>query len=188
MDCLKGIIPIQETIVNSNTMINGIQYGNVQLLPYHLIPLFYISLLLIILSSIINFIKVKEIKSGIILGGSIILVIYVLITHNYLWFLLLLNIYLFLYVLFDCCQKDKISICVICFSLVICFINIIKLVQHLGLEFSPYIDMNEFETALIDISKINLTLLALWIIAYLILETKEVILLKNRKTSFDNYI
>lgn len=184
VNCLKGVIPIQKTIAYNDRIIHGMNYGDMTLLPYNLIPLFYVSLLLIILSSTLSFIKTKKIKSGIILSFSIILVVYVLITHNYIWFLILLNIYLFMYIIFDCCYKNTINICIICSSLIVCIVNILKLIQHLNLEFNANINIQKFEISLINISRTNFTLLILWIIILLILIIRDIVYHLNNHKHF----
>ena len=172
--CLKGIIPIQDTIIYHRTIIQGLQYGDISNLPYKQIPLFYFSLVLTVLSSIFNFARIDKVKSIIILGFTIIPNIYVLITHNYIWFLMFFNIYLLLYVLLDCPVKSKFSITTFVLSLLIFIFNIIKLVEHLLLQFNSS-NMQEFESTLIDISSINTLLLSMWIVPYIILLIKAII-------------
>ena len=174
--CLEGIIPIQDTIIYNRTIIQGLQYGDISNILYKQIPFFYLSLVLTVLSSLFNFAKINKVKSIIILGFSIIPIIYILITHNYIWFLMLFNIYLLLYVLLDCPVKSRFSITTFVLSLLIFMFNIIKLVEHLLLQFNPS-NMKEFECTLINISSINTILLLLWIIPYIILLIKAIITL-----------
>lgn len=175
VDCLKGIIAIQETIINKADVFHGLIYGDITPMPYKLISLFYISLLLILLSSVISFTYKSKIKSILTVIFSALPIICVLFTHNYIWFLILLNIYFFLYILLNDFNKDRVNICAICFSIAICFINLIKLVYHLNLNFSYDIDMHEFEKALINISKENIMCLLFWGVLYLVLVMKDIV-------------
>lgn len=175
VDCLKGVITIQKTIINKADVFHGIISGDITPMPYILISLFYISLFLILLSSVISFTYKSKIKSIVIIVVSVIPSICVLLTHNYIWFLILLNIYLFFYILFNNFKRDRINICVFCFSIAVCFINILELVNHLNLDFSNNIDMQELETALMNISKENLLCLLLWIILYFVLIIKDIV-------------
>lgn len=174
VDCLKGVITIQETIINKADVFHGIMSGDITLMPYNLIALFYISLFLILLSSVISFTYRSKIKSIVTIVVSVIPIIYVLLMHNYIWFLILLNIYLFLYILFNNFNRDRINICVFCFSIAVCFINILELVKHLNLDFNN-IDMQELETALMNISKQDLLCLLLWIVLYFVLIIKDIV-------------
>ena len=172
-DCLKKLSPIQQTFIGSKGALQGIVYGDMKLLSNGQFIIFFISLLLIILSSSIGFKKMSKVKSSIIIAISIFLLFYVLITHNYVWFLMLFNIYLFLNVLFNCFQKDKITIFVILFSLSICLINILKLYQHLELELKPNINMQEFESLVIHSSKTILVCLLFWAFPYIMLVIRD---------------
>ena len=179
IDCLRGMFPIQRLVVNDEDVFHGLIYKDISFLQMKRIPFFYIALILIVLSSIIAFTKANKFKSIVNITISLIPAIFILIVHDYLWFLILLNIWLFLCMLIDCRNKDKLSVCAMCFSLIVCFINISKLIQHLNLEYHPDIDIQKFGIELIIISKINLVLLLLWIIPLAVLIAKDVVIMLN---------
>ena len=92
MDCLKRMFPIQRAIINSNNVMRGLNYGDIRSLPYKQIPFFYIALILVVLSSIIKFTKINKVKSIINIVISLIPTIFVLVTHDYIWFVILMNL------------------------------------------------------------------------------------------------
>lgn len=49
VECLKGKIPLQDTIITSTDIIHGITYGNMSYLSHKQVPLFYIGLILVVL-------------------------------------------------------------------------------------------------------------------------------------------
>ncbi len=100
VDCVRGLTPIQQVIIFNNTMITGIISGDIKMLSYKLIPLFYIALVFIIISGILYFDKDNKIKGGVVLILSFVPVVYVILRHNYISFMIFLNIYLLLHVIF----------------------------------------------------------------------------------------
>ena len=179
IDCLKSVLPIQQIFIFNKNMINAIYQGNINLLPYKLIPLFYISLICIVLSGILNFTNDNKLKSIITIIISCIPIIYVMITHNYIWFLIFLNIYFLLHILLNFCDKNKFNIFAVIASAIIGLINIIKLIEHLTLEFNAN-NLEQFEITLINTSKKNLIFLTLWIFPYTILVFKEIIVRREK--------
>ncbi len=174
VDCLKGYFPIQDTIIDSSNVINAIQHGDMNVLPYKLIPLFYIAIVLILVSSIVTFSKSNKIKNSIIVILSFISSIFVLITHNYIWFLILINLYMILFILFDLTMKNKVNICASIIAILITILNVIQLICHMNLEFNPS-NIPYFEEKLIYLSGITLKFLLLWIIPFTILLVNDII-------------
>ena len=174
VDCLKSNLPIQQTFIFNTSTIDAINNGNINFLQYKLIPLFYISLIFILLSGIFNITNGYKINSIITIIISCIPTFYIVITHNYIWFLILFNIYLLIYVLINYSLKNKFNIFIEFVSLIIGAVNIIKLLEHLTIDFSTN-SFEQFEIELINISKINLVCLVMWFIPYIILVCKEII-------------
>lgn len=174
VDCLKGFIPMQDAIIDSVDNLDAIVYLNIKALPYKLIPLFYIAIVLILASSIINFSKSNKIKNSIIVILSFVPSIFVLITHNYIWFLILINLYMVLFILLDFTMKNRVNICASIIAIIITILNIIQLVRHLNLEFNPS-NLQYFEENLIDLSEITLKVLLLWVIPFAILLVNDII-------------
>ncbi len=108
-----------------------------------------------LISSIVNFSKSNKIKNSIIVIFSFIPSIFVLITHNYIWFLILLNLYMILFILFDLTMKNKVNICASIIVIIAAILNIIQLIRHLNLEFNPS-NILYFEKNLINLSGITL--------------------------------
>lgn len=174
MDCLKGMFPIQRAIINSEDIMCGLNYRDIRSLPYNKIPFFYVALILVVLSSIIKFAKINKIKSIINIVISLVPSIFVLITHDYIWFMMLINIYLLFYLFIDFETKSKVHIAVNIVAIIIGFLNLLQLVKHLNLEFNPS-NIVEFEEILIAMSQGTLKIFALWLIPYGILLIKEII-------------
>lgn len=178
MECLKGKIPFQDTIINSVDIIHGIICGNMNYLPRKLIPLFYIGLVLIIMSSIIYFEKTNKFRGLISVILSIATVIFVIITHNYLLFLMLINMYLIIHLMLDFTFKNKIIIVANIIGIIVVVLNLIQLVQHLKLTFNP-IDIQIFQVELVKLSNITLKIFALWLIPYTILLINDIIIFRK---------
>lgn len=174
VDCLKGFIPMQDAIIDSVDNLDAIVYLNIKALSYKLIPLFYIAIVLILASSITNFSKSNKIKNSIIVILSFIPSIFVLITHNYIWFLILINLYMVLFILLDFTMNNRVNICASIIAIIITILNIIQLVRHLNLEFNLS-NLQYFEENLIDLSEITLKVLLLWIIPFAILLVNDII-------------
>lgn len=180
VDCLKGFIPMQDSIINSSNFLYGLQHGDMSALPYKLIPLFYIAIIIILISSIVNFSKSNKIKNSIIIMLSVIPSIYVLTIHNYVWFLILINLYLLIKILSDFEIKDKIKIVSSIIALATFVINLIQLIKHLRLTFSPS-DVSVFYATLIDTSDITLKVICIWLIPYTILLIQDIIITHKSK-------
>lgn len=182
VDCLKGMFPIQKAIINSKDIIYGLNYGDIRSLPYKQIPLFYIALILIVLSSVIKFTKTSKVKSIIFIAISLLSTIFVLITHDYIWFMILMNMYLLLYLFIDFTTKGKVQITVNIVAIIINILNIVQAIRYLNLEFDPS-NFTGFEEMLISMSKSMLNFFALWLIPYSILLIREIIIThKNPRT------
>lgn len=178
IECLKGKIPLQDAIINSADIIHGIIYGNMNHLPHNLIPLFYIGLVLIIISSIIYFEKSNKFRGLIDVILSISTVIFVIITHNYLLFLMLTNMYLIIHLMIDFTFKNKIIIVVNIIGIIVVVLNLIQLVQHLQLTFNP-IEIQILQVELVKLSNITLKIFALWLIPYTILLINDIIIFRK---------
>lgn len=174
VDCLKGFIPMQDTIIDSDNILYGIQDSDMNSLPYKQLPLFYVALVFIILSSVTNFTKSNKIKSCILVALSLISISFLLVTHNYIWFLILLNMYMILFLLFDFPIKHKVNICTNIIAIIITILNFIQLIRHLNLKLNVQ-NLQYFEKNLIDLSGITLKFLLLWIIPFTILLVNDII-------------
>lgn len=183
MDCLRGMFPIQRAIINNEDIMYGLNYGDIRSLSYKQIPIFYIALVLIVLSSIIKFTKTSKVKSIINIAISLVPAIFVLVTHDYIWFIILMNMYLLLLLFIDFTTKSKVHIAVNIIAIIICILNLVQSVKHLNLEFNPS-NITEFEETLISISISTLKIFTLWLIPYIILLIKEIIIVyKNIRNS-----
>ena len=176
VDCFKGYIPIQHIFVLDNMMMEEIAVGDVKA-SYKLIPLFYIAVVFIIISGILYFNKENKIKCSIVLVLSFVPGVYVFFRHNYLFFLMFVNIYLMLYIFLELYNHNEMKkyIFILTTSVIIVLTNIIMLIKHIRLNFVSI----EYEIYLVRISRINLICLTLWLIPYGILLVKEI---KTRKT------
>lgn len=174
LDYMKGLISIQNTIINNVDNLDAIVHLKIKVLPYKLNSLFYIAIVLILVSSIVNFSKSNKIKNSIIVILSFIPSIFVLITHNYIWFLILLNLYMILFLLFDFTIKSKVNICANIIAIIITILNVTQLIRHLNLEFNPS-NLRYFEKHLIYLSGITLKILLLWFIPFTILLINDTI-------------
>lgn len=174
LDYIKGLIPIQNTIINNVENLDAIMHLKIKVLPYKLNSLFYIAIVLIVVSGIVNFSKSNKIKNSIIVILSFIPSIFVLITHNYIWFLILLNLYMILFLLFNFTIKSKVNICANIIAIIITILNVTQLIRHLNLEFNPS-NLRYFEKNLIDLSGITLKFLLLWFIPFTILLINDTI-------------
>lgn len=182
VDCLKSYCPLQNTIILNESIMYSLNIGDISSLPYNLIPLFYIALALITLSGIICIEKTNKTKSlmfGII---PLFLVVYVLISHNYIWFMILTNIYFLVYILSDFSLNNKIKIMAYIISIMVVVVNFIQLVSRLNIQF----DINDFlilKEKLIKSSNLILKSLLLWVIPYLILLINDIVKICNKKKS-----
>lgn len=182
MECFKGKVPLQDTIKNSTNIIYGITYGDMSNLPHKQNNLFYIGLTMVIMSSILCFEKSNKFKGLISVVLSIFLVLFVIITHNYLWFLILLNLYFLASLVIDFTLKNKIIIVANIIGAIICVLNIFQLRQHLQLIFDPN-NIQTFQMELIELSDNTLKILTLWLIPYTILLIKHIaIIYKSSRT------
>ena len=174
VECLKGKISLQETIINSTDIIYGLSNGDMSYLSYKQVPLFYIGLILVIISSIIYYEKSNKLKGLISVVLSISTVLFVIITHNYLWFLILINLYLITTLIIDFTLKDKVIIIGNVIGIIISVLNLVQLLQHLQLTFNP-IDIQTFQMELVELSDITLKIFTLWLIPYTILLIKDIV-------------
>lgn len=175
IDCLKGFFPLQRALINSEDILYGLEHGDINFLPMGLVQLFYTGNAFILLSGIIRFSKTNKIKGVIITILSFIPTMFVLITHNYIWFLVLTNLYLFINLLVDFALKDKINILSNILAFVITTTSIIQLIKHLQLTFNSS-DISTFQVNLIKTSTITLNVIWLWLIPYIILLIKDIII------------
>lgn len=60
VDCTKGIIPLQNSIINSSDYIYGLEHGDMSCFQMNHIPLFYVSLALIVIVSVLHFAKTNK--------------------------------------------------------------------------------------------------------------------------------
>lgn len=174
VNCLNGMIPINGTIINSKDIMYGLKYGDIRSLPYKLVPLFYIALILIVLSSVIKFTKTNKEKSIINIIMSLVPAVFVFVTHNYIWFLILINIYLLSFICIDFNIKNKVDIVINIITIIISILNFIQIIKHLNLEFAPS-NVIVFEESLIIMSVNTLKIFSLWLIPYTILLIKEIV-------------
>lgn len=174
VNCLNGMIPINGTIINSKDIMYGLKYGDIRSLPYKLVPLFYIALILIVLSSVIKFTKTNKEKSIINIIMSLVPAVFVFVTHNYIWFLILINIYLLSFICIDFNIKNKVDIVINIITIIINILNFIQIIKHLNLEFAPS-NVIVFEESLIIMSVNTLKIFSLWLIPYTILLIKEIV-------------
>lgn len=174
VNCLNGMIPINGTIINSKDIMYGLKYGDIRSLPYKLVPFFYIALILIVLSSVIKFTKTNKEKSIINIIMSLVPAVFVFVTHNYIWFLILINIYLLSFICIDFNIKNKVDIVINIITIIINILNFIQIIKHLNLEFAPS-NVIVFEESLIIMSVNTLKIFSLWLIPYTILLIKEIV-------------
>lgn len=175
VECLKGKIPLQETIINSTDIIYGLNNGDMSYLSYKQVPLFYIGLILVIISGVIYYEKSNKLKWLINVVLSISTVLFVIITHNYLWFLILINLYLIITLIIDFTLKDKVIIIGNVIGIIISVLNLAQLIQHLQLTFNPN-NIQTFQIELVELSDITLKIFTLWLIPYTILLIKDIII------------
>lgn len=171
--CLKGTIPLQDTIINSKDIIYGIIYKDLSYLQHKQVSLFYIGLFLFLASSFIHFEKTNKLKGLIRIVLSTIPIFCVIFMHNYIWFLILVNLYLITVIIIDFKSKDKLAIVGSIVGIIIWLLNIIQLIQHLQLTFNP-IEIQTFQMELVELSNITLKIFALWLIPYTILLIKDI--------------
>ncbi len=174
IECLKRILPIQRAIINSDNIMRGLNYGDIGSLPYKQIPFFYVALILVVLSSVIKFTKINKAKSIINIVISLIPAMFILFTHDYIWFMILMNVYLILYLFIDFTIKSKVHIAVNVIVIIIGILNLIQSIKHLNLEFELS-NIVGFEESLIVVSQNTLKIFALWLIPYGILLIKDTV-------------
>lgn len=176
LECLKGFFPIQRTIINNEDVIHGLMCSDIKSLQYERFSLFYIGLFLIMLSSIICFTKSNKITSTIRVTLSLIPVIFVIVTHNYIWFMILMNIYLVGNILLGISFKNKISMFSNIISIIVFTINEIQIFRHLQLP-SDLNNMEIFTSTLIILSNTTLKIYMLWLIPYIILLINDIVII-----------
>ena len=164
VDVMEGEIPVQEAFIGNKTTIDSIANYNMRGLPHGLTNLFYISLILMLASSIVSFSKTSKVKSSITIIFSIGLNIYGFVAHNYIVFLMCFNVFLLLYILLGSFDKNsKVYICSGVVSFLLFLFNCIGLLNHFFLELDS-IHYDVFVNKLVCISKVNLVSLILWMI------------------------
>lgn len=176
IDCLRGMLPIQRAIINSDNIMRGLNYGDIRSLPYKQIPFFYVSLIFVVLSSVIKFTKINKAKSIINIVISLIPTIFVLVTHDYIWFMILMNIYLVGNILSDISFKNKMNMFSNIISIIVFIINEIQIFRHLQLPFDLN-NMEIFTSALIILSNTTLKIYMLWLIPYIILLINDIVII-----------
>lgn len=174
VNCIKGVIPIQKSIINDESILYGIRRLDIGYLPYKQIPFFYVALIFVVLSSVIKFTKTRKVKSIINIVISLVPIIFILVTHDYIWFIILMNIYLLLYLFIEFTIRSKVHITVNIVAIIISVLNIVQTIKHLNLEFDPS-NITGFEESLIVISQNTLKIFALWLIPYGILLIKDIV-------------
>lgn len=184
VDCLKGLISLQRTIINKENILYGLEYADISVIPYKLISLFYIGLILILVSSLVSFSKLNKIKSLIVVILPFVSSICVLITHDYIWFLILINLYLLIKILSELKIKDKVKTTANIIAVLTFLINLIQLIKHLQLTFAPS-DVLTFQTTLLETSDITLKVIWLWFIPYIILLIQDIITTCKSKKTFN---
>lgn len=172
---IKGCIPIQNTIINNENVIYELDYGNIKIIPTNTVFLFYISLGLIIISSFTCL--RRKVVDFIFISIALICAIYGLLGYNYIIFLLILNMYIFLLILFDSLNKNRINIIISSLSILIFCLNIIITIKHLRINFDP-IKIQEFSNNLIQISNKTLIIFILWITPYSLSIIRDLIQIK----------
>lgn len=174
VDCIKESIPLKNAIIYNDNIMHNVEIANIKGLPYKQIPFFYVALILVVLSSVIKYTKTNKIKGIINIVISLIPAIFVLVTHDYIWFMILMNIYLILYLFIYFTTKSKLHIAVNVVVIIIGILNLIQAIIHLNLEFDIS-NITGFEESLIMISQNTLKIFALWLIPYGILLIKEIV-------------
>ena len=162
--------------INSDNIMRGLNYGDIRLLPYKQIPFFYVALIFVVLSSVIKFTKINKTKSIINIVISLIPTIFVLVTHDYIWFMILMNIYLVGNILSDISFKNKINMFSNIISIIVFIINEIQIFRHLQLPFDLN-NMEIFTSTLIILSNTTLNIYMLWLIPYIILLINDIVII-----------
>lgn len=175
VDCTKGIIPLQNSIINSSDYIYGLEHGDMSCFQMNHIPLFYVSLVLMVIASVLHFTKTNKVMSCLYIVIAIIPSAFVLITHNYVWFMIMLNIYLLLHIWGGGISKNKIDIFANMIALILGTINCIPLVRHLKIQLDLY-DFSLFQMELIKSSNIILSMFVIWSMLYLVLLIKDIVI------------
>lgn len=174
VNCLKGYCPLQNTIILNKSIMHSLNIGDISSLPYNSIPLFYVALGMVILSGIICIKKANKVRNLIFEIMPLFLSAYVLISHNYIWFMILINIYFLLYTLSNITLNNKTGL-IICFiSIVITVINFAQLFSRLNMQFN----INEaltFSEKIIKSSNLILKAFILWTIPYLTLLVDNIV-------------
>lgn len=172
VDCTKGIIPLQNSIINSSDYIYGLEHGDMSCFQMNHIPLFYVSLALIVIVSVLHFAKTNKLISCLHIIIAVIPSAFFLITHNYIWFMIMLNIYLLLHIWQERVLGRKFKIVINIIAFVICVMNLIQLVKHMNLQFDAA-GFETFEMELIKTSNFILYLFITWVIPYTTLLVRE---------------
>lgn len=172
VDCAKGVIPLQKSIINSSDYIYGLERGDMSCFQMNHIPLFYVSLILMIIASALLFAKTNKLKSCLHIVISVISSAFVLITRNYVWFMIMLNIYLLLHIWGEGVSRRKIEISINIIAFVICVMNLIQLGKHLNLQFDV-VGFETFEMELIRSSNFILYLFITWVMPYTTLLVRD---------------
>ncbi len=170
LDCLKGNIPTQQMFVSETTNFDAIINRDAGSFQTFKILLFYVSILLLVLNSFIRFDKEFKIKG--IINISIILVIatYILVLHNYVFYLMLINIYLLYDFITHHTKRDILCIMTSIMSACLCCVCIIMLYKYFRLPTS--FDFPNIVQPMIQNSKHILTIFGLWIIPYAVMGIK----------------
>lgn len=172
VDCTKGIIPLQNSIINRSDYIYGLEHGDMSCFQMNHIPLFYVSLVLMVIASVLHFAKTNKLISCLYIIIAIIPSAFLLVTHNYIWFMIMLNIYLLLHIWQEGVLGRKNGIVINIIAFVICVMNLIQLVKHMNLQFDA-VSFETFEMELIKTSNFILYFFITWVMPYTILLIRE---------------
>ena len=173
-DCLRGNTSIQQTLVSEMADFDTIANKDIASFTAFKNSLFYVSMLLLTLNSLIRFDKEFKIKSIINIFIVLAAVIHTLVSHNYITYLVLINIYL----LYDFAtyntKKDILCAITSALSAILCCVCIIMLYKHFCLltlfEFPDMIQPT------VQSSKHILTTFKLWAILYGVIGIKTLCL------------
>lgn len=133
------------------------------------------SLVLMVIASVLHFAKTNKLVSCLYIAIAIIPSAFVLITHNYVWFMIMLNIYLLLHILGEDVSKNKINIFTGVVALILGTLNCILLVRHLKIQ----LDLSDFsllQMELIKSSNIILSMFVVWSMLYLVSLIKDIVI------------
>lgn len=169
-DCLKGDVPIQQMFVLETTNFDAIANKDAKIFQPFKNFLFYVSILLLTLNSFILFDKKFKIRDIINIFIMLAIATYILISHNYVFYLVLINIYLLYDFITHHTKRDIMCIITSMVSTFLCCACIIMLCKHFRL--STLFEYPNIVQPMVQSSKHILTTFGLWIIPYTALGIK----------------